>query len=151
MANSVQTSILNDIVTTIGAIAAGATYTRTVRCCSRNVKTLANVPTFDAVWIAGATSLKTIPLNSAKVEVVMTVTLMGVVQDHNDLGAAVDALEADIEKALMVDYTRGGYAIDSRVVRTEEIAFEAEEPLAGIEMDVQVIYRHLIGDPYTKC
>lgn len=150
MADSAKTSIVENMIAAIGAIAVGATYSRTVRTASRNVRTLAEAPALDAVWVERTQETKT-ALNSSVTHVTLTVTLGGLIQEHGDLGQAVDALCADIETALNVDITRGGYALDTRVVRTEEVVFESQEPLAGVLLDVEVTYRHRDGDPYTAC
>jgi len=56
---------------------------------------------------------------------------------------------ADIEKALMVDPTRGGYAIDTDVGDAAPFD-DAELGLTGISMEVAVSYKTLLKDPYTQ-
>jgi hypothetical protein len=48
-----------------------------------------------------------------------------------------------------VDITRGGYALDTRVVRTEEFIAEAQSPVGGALIDVEIKYRHADGNPYA--
>lgn len=150
MADSVKTTIVESMLTAIAAIAVGGTYSRTVRTATRNARTLPESPLTDAVWVERTSEVKT-PLNCSVTHVTLTVTLGALVHEHGDLGQAVDALGADIETALAVDITRGGVALDTRVVRAEEVVFESQEPLAGVVLDVEVTYRHRDGDPYTAC
>jgi hypothetical protein len=150
VADSARTSIIANIVSTIAAITHGATYSRTVRTCSRNVRNIAEIPLYDAVWVERTNEVKS-SLAYNVTTCTLTVTLGAVVQDYKHLGEAVDAIAADIDKALAVDITRGGKALDTRVVRVEEYVLETQEPLAGVLLDVEVTYRHRDGDPYTAC
>ena len=58
----------------------------------------------------------------------------------------INSLLGDVEKALFVDYTRGGFAVNSVV--TGNLPFESVEgnPYAGIIIDLEIQYRHAIGD-----
>lgn len=55
---------------------------------------------------------------------------------------------ADLEKAVMADHTRGGYAEDTEIMDRQPYA----EPtgLIGGFMRLSIIYRHQVGDLYTK-
>ena len=148
MADSVRTLILDNIVTTIAAIAKGASYSRTVRTCKRNVQTMPDVPQWDAVWIERTNDA--VEPRCGVMVCTMTVLLAGMVHAFGAVGEAVDALRADIEKALSVDVTRSGNAIDTRVVSSEEAVYETEEPLGGLTVKLEVTYRYRAGDPYTR-
>lgn len=150
MADSVKTSIVDSMVAAIGAIAQGATYSRTVRACSRNVRTIAELALYDAVWVERTSEIKE-SLACSITSCTLTVTLGAIVEQYGRLGESVDALVADITVALAADITRGGKALDTRVVRVEEYVLESQEPLAGVLVDVEVLYRHRDGDPYTAC
>jgi hypothetical protein len=59
-------------------------------------------------------------------------------------------LAAEIQKIVLVDYTRGGYAIDTRPQAwTAPSLSEGNEPRAGIEVISQIYYRHQWDTPYT--
>lgn len=59
----------------------------------------------------------------------------------------LNSLLGDIEKALMVDHTRGGNAQDTNI--SGNVPFETVEgqPFAGIIINVEILYRHKITDP----
>ena len=59
----------------------------------------------------------------------------------------INRVRADIEKALMVDYSRGGYAIDTRIRGSAR--FGETSAQSGIAIYVDVLYRTRINDPYT--
>lgn len=59
----------------------------------------------------------------------------------------INSLLADIEKALMIDVTRGGYA-ESTFCTSNSIFQMAEgQPYAGIFIEVEIIYNHYRNDP----
>lgn len=71
-------------------------------------------------------------------------------QDAADLQATdsfLNSLLGDIEKALMVDYTRGGFAKDTNI--KSNVLFETLEgqPQAGIIIELEIIYQHKQNDP----
>ena len=74
--------------------------------------------------------------------------------DEDDVPGSTDAilnsLLGDVEKALMVDITRGGYAVDTVSERNIPFAMDEGAPHAGITMDVGIHYRHKITDPETQ-
>lgn len=53
----------------------------------------------------------------------------------------------DVEKALMVDIKRGGYAVDTILQRNVPFENIEGEPYAGIVMEVEIHYRHKTNDP----
>jgi len=71
-------------------------------------------------------------------------------QDAGDLqptDSILNILLGDIEKALMVDYTRGGFAKDTNI--KSNVLFETLEgqPQAGIVIELEIIYQHKQDDP----
>jgi hypothetical protein len=148
VADTRKTTIINSCLTAIGAIVRGSTYERTVSLARRNASALPEIPTADAVWVETTTQAKS-TLTSGVAAVTLTVTFGCLVVDSLDLGKAVDDIEADVERALAVDITRGGYALDTRVVRTEEFIAEAQSPVGGALIDVEIKYRHADGNPYA--
>lgn len=60
-----------------------------------------------------------------------------------------NAVQASIHKALMTDYTRGGYAINTIIRPT--LFFPPEDgELAGITFLFRVHYRHKLDDPFLS-
>lgn len=78
--------------------------------------------------------------------------IMAIVVDSDDATASIDTrinqVRADIQKKLMVDPTRGGYAFDTIVFPSAE--FDDGEGFTGIAVRIAVKYRTQINDPYTK-
>ncbi|MBL8013735.1 MAG: hypothetical protein JNN05_07790 [Candidatus Omnitrophica bacterium] len=71
-------------------------------------------------------------------------------QDEADSAATDTVLSGilgDIEKALMIDNTRGGYAIDTNI--KSNVPFETVEgqPHAGLTIELEVLYQHTQSDP----
>ncbi len=78
--------------------------------------------------------------------------IMAIVIDSDDATASIDTrinqVRADIQKKLMEDYTRGGYATDTIILPSAE--FEGEKGFTGIAVNIAVKYRVNFDDPYTK-
>lgn len=146
MANTVKTLIIQDMLNAISAIAEGETYSRTVRTAARY--TLNPDPIeYDAVYVESLSEQKTEYSNVR--HIVMTVTLACFVEEGGNIPVAVDALAADIEKALRVDFTRGNRAIDTQVTSVNQFVIEDVEPVGACTVDVQITFRHALNDPYT--
>ncbi len=87
------------------------------------------------------------PLMTCRLSVYLDIFIR---QDEADLtptDTLLNSILGDIEKALMVDYTRGGYA-ENTVIKGNT-AFEAVEgqPNAGIIIELEIVYEHLMTDP----
>ena len=64
---------------------------------------------------------------------------------------ALAYLAADIEKALMVDHTRGGLAIDTNITEHEHVfGEENRKPSGAVFVNVDIHYIHKSNDPYNK-
>ena len=59
----------------------------------------------------------------------------------------LNEVRGDLEKALMADPTRGGYAIDTVIRAPERFQFDAA--VTGIVVACEVLYRTRIDDPFT--
>lgn len=71
------------------------------------------------------------------------------VSDDEDPNEELALLTSAVEKAILVDTTRSGNAIDTIV--TANTAVVAEDlRVVGAELDVQVKYRHVYGDPSAR-
>jgi len=60
----------------------------------------------------------------------------------------INRLEADIQKALGIDFRRGGYAVDT-VWKSPERTTNERGELNGTLCTIHVKYRHSENDPYT--
>lgn len=79
-------------------------------------------------------------------------SLSAIVIDDDDEADSIDTrlnqVEADIQKKLMEDPTRGGNAIDTIILPSME--FYEVDGFTGIEINIVVKYRTEIEDPYTR-
>ncbi|MGE0267888.1 MAG: hypothetical protein AB7S78_05495 [Candidatus Omnitrophota bacterium] len=71
-------------------------------------------------------------------------------QDEADATATdviLSGILGDIEKALMIDNTRGGFAIDTNI--KSNVPFETVEgqPHAGLTIELEILYQHTQSDP----
>ena len=87
------------------------------------------------------------PLVTCKLTIYLDVFIRQEETDTISTDALLNSLLGDIEKALMVDYTRGGFAENTNI--KSNMTFEAVEgqPNAGIVVELEIIYQHLITDP----
>ena len=148
MASSRKTQILDALVTLLRTITVANAYERNVRTVHRSAAGLPAMATTDAICIVYVDQIKLTKLEPVT-PVTMTVHLLAVVRERQDLEQAVDALEADIEKAIGTDPQLGGLALDTKVVAAHECVSEELEGLGGSEMEIEIKYRHAIGNPYA--
>ena len=87
-------------------------------------------------------------------ECVMAVYLdLFFVNDENDAVATdtyLNRLQGDIKKAILLDPTRGGDAIDTDVMGTTPFETTEAQPYAGIIIELKIRYRYLRSDPTLK-
>jgi len=87
-------------------------------------------------------------------ECVLTVYLdVFFINDENDAvptDTYLNRLQGDIKKAVLLDSTRGGDAIDTDVLGTTPFETTEAQPYAGIIMELRIRYRHLRSDPTAK-
>ena len=148
MSVPVSNYIIDDIVSTIGAIEAGTSYNRTVRVCKRLTFVPSELAQYDAVFVYDSGCSKDY-LNSSVVRCTQQIMLDCWIQD-DDPATAIDQLSADIEKALSVDITRSGKAIDTQINAVRKYISQDMQPEGNCEIDITVTYRHQEGDPYTE-
>ena len=152
MANSTRKRIIDNIVSTIAAQTTGGGYNFSVGQCLRGHKHFNAVPEdlFPAVYVPGADENRknsaqrtfTSDLLASVVGYVKTADASNTAALEQDL----DNLIEDITKALMVDVTRGGYAVTTEIgeINTDKGAFT---PYASVEMIVRVEYRAAVTAP----
>ena len=149
---SFRQEILDNIVTTLGAITTGGGYNFSVGECMLGLKGLNDSPAdiMPNIYIAGADE-KRRNLAQRTYHSDIFVAVIGYVKqtdtaDKPKLERDLSKLIADITKALMVDVTRGGYAVTTEIgdIDTDKGAFA---PVAGFEMVVRCQYRASVSSP----
>ncbi len=68
-------------------------------------------------------------------------------QDARSASEVMNSLIADVQKALQVDYQRGGHAIDTKEVGISPIQVEEGEPVLSCSLAYRIQYRHCRTDP----
>lgn len=67
--------------------------------------------------------------------------------DSRSSDEILNSLLGDVEKALMADITRGGYAINTEILRNVPFQSIEGQPAIGISIELSVIYQHQLTDP----
>lgn len=87
-------------------------------------------------------------------ECVLTVYLdIFFINEENDPVATdtyLNRLQGDIKKAILIDPTCGGDAVDTDILGTTPFETTEAQPYAGIIMELRIRYRHLRSDPTLK-
>ncbi len=71
-------------------------------------------------------------------------------QSQMSLDERVNAIRADVERAVMLDYTRGGYALDTDLGDIIRMPVEAGTGMSGVVIEVLVQYRTSRLDPTSQ-
>ena len=80
----------------------------------------------------------------------LTVVVEAYVQALSDYDSQLDTIAVEIEEALAVDVTRGGYAKDTRIVAFDaEYNGDGDLPVASAVFTIEVLYSTLENDAET--
>jgi hypothetical protein len=89
--------------------------------------------------------------NDAQMFLTLSITIIAWIKSHNQADDC-SAIIAEIKKALAIDPTRGGLALDTAVkdkrATLDKISFPTAQPYGRTELDVEVLYYHKKGNPY---
>jgi len=147
---TVRESILENLRTTLEQITVANGYHNDIVSVQRwrqSGNSLLNVPCI--VINAGPEEKEPVPnpFTTCRFTVYLDVWMRQDAADLQPTDALLNSLLGDIEKALMVDYTRGGFAKDTNI--KSNVLFETLEgqPQAGIVIELEIIYQHKQDDP----
>ena len=140
----VKELILQDLETTIAAIAAGSDYYTTVQEVTRLEAEPTTVSRYPVVILSplgtdydqpGTSTVNTITGHYR-----VRATL--IVRTRTDTALAVERFVRDVQKSILVDVTRGGRAIDTYMT-SDDVFYPTElnEPVAGADCVILVNYR----------
>jgi len=79
----------------------------------------------------------------------ITVIVIDVDSETDSIDTRINAIQADVEKKLYADLTRGGYAFDTSVESAVMLNPNDGGP-GGITITITVDYRTKTGDPFTQ-
>jgi len=99
---------------------------------------------FPAAWLQSAAESRGDVTLAGIREGTINYQIIGFVKSPN-IDSARNELIESIEKALSVDSTRGGYAIDTQVVSVDTDQ-GTTSPIGGITMTAQVRYQYMKGE-----
>ncbi len=86
-------------------------------------------------------------LNKALPISIVAVQRVDAISGDQTVRAFGRALLADIEKALMVDWTRGGLATDTLMERSDIISGETNSPYLVVALGIKIRYFQRLNDP----
>lgn len=146
----VDQAIIDHIVSTCGAIATPS-YFFTVSAA----RAAANI---DTQWVAefpcvlvGEPTITFDDGVNGRLAGEMRIVVRGCVADRIDGYTSARKLGADIRKALLVDWTRGGVALDTHIDTQEVLEIfgdpESPGPIAAVDVGVRIDFRHQYDDP----
>ncbi len=147
---TVRESILEHLKTTLETISTANGYHNDIASVQRwrqSGNSLLNVPCI--VINAGPEEKEPNPnpFTTCRFTVYLDVWMRQDAGDIEPTDALLNSLLGDIEKALMADYARGGFAKDTNI--KSNVLFETLEgqPQAGIIIELEIIYQHKQDDP----
>lgn len=150
MSTSIREYILQNIKSTLEQVTEANGYNNTIASVQRfmqNGNTFESIP---CVVIAEAPETKR-PEPNPNFTCLLTVDILIYTrQEESDTtatGTILNSLLADVEKALMVDVTRGGYAHDTNITSNEPFDTVPGQPDAGIILSIEIEYQHKQTDP----
>jgi len=150
MTTSRREYILQNIKTTLETITTAHGYNNTITSVQRWSQKGNNLQSIPAIIINSGQEAKQQepnPQATCKFTIYLDVWTRQDDTDTTPSDQVVSGLIADVEKAMMVDYTRGGYAEDTHIMNN--VPFETVEgmPSFGVQIEVEITYKHLLTDP----
>jgi hypothetical protein len=154
MADTLRENIIADIKTTLEAVRLVNGYDNDIASVQRwkqGGNSLRQVPCIIVNAGPEEKSQEVYPAITCRMQVVIDVwTRHDETTDPRSTDAILNSLLGDVEKALMADIYRGGYAKNTNI--TGNVPFETVQgqPYAGIIIEAEILYRHLATDPKQK-
>jgi hypothetical protein len=139
---SIRESIANHLITTLSSMTAPVALKKITRE-PFDYEQLSNAQ-FPAAWLQSAEESRGDITLSGMREATINYRIVGFVKSST-IDTARNELIESIEKALEVDRTRGGYALDTQVLEVDTDQ-GATTPVGGITMVTQVRYQYMRGE-----
>ena len=147
---TIRERILANIKTTLDAITIINGYVNTIASVQRWDKrgnALRQVPCIVVNAGQEEKQMSPNPYFTCRLSVYLDVWIRQDEADSTATDIILSGILGDIEKALMIDNTRGGFAIDTNI--KSNVPFETVEgqPHAGLTIELEVLYQHTQSDP----
>ena len=153
MADSVRRLIIENLVTLIeGLTVANGYHYGWTNCFTRGRPSAGDIPGPFCNLITGRESYETIACPKwVRSLPIRLVAIHRAFEENDDEGEEVaENMLADLEKALVVDITRGGNATDTLLIANQLSTPLAVTPEVGCELEIEILYGTALGDPTTK-
>lgn len=155
VAASVEERILDNVIETLRGISEGDTYhtdVRRVYLMTSNVMEVPEMPAIIVVPMASPEAYRdacgvTVHMKMALVCGIEAQPGSGDPEDPTPWARDVRRLAVDARRALRVDHTRGGLAVDTAVDEAEVFDAAPDTTIAGAQVLVDVHFRHHFTDP----
>jgi len=147
---TIRERILANIKTTLEAITIANGYVNTIASVQRWDKRgnpLRQVPCIVVNAGQEEKQMSPNPYFTCRLSVYLDVWIRQDEADATATDVILSGILGDIEKAMMIDNTRGGFAIDTNI--KSNVPFETVEgqPHAGLTIELEVLYQHTQSDP----
>lgn len=144
--SSKREQIVANVVTTLAAVAKANGYNYDLAGkVSRVLKHWQECGEYPQVFVVDGTERKEYG-NNVMVECFLEVIVRGYEHDAEDASAKINNLLQDVEKALCVDHTRGGSAVN-----TAPVSVQTDEgwlaPYGIFEYRFEILYQYEYGSP----
>jgi len=149
----VRELVMQDIKSALELIVEGDTYWNTVNTVSRELKPpTSTTGTHLFVYSPGDSVLPYDGRSTSTgvIDTQMQIDIIAWMPREIASDTASQRLVADIETAILADRTRGGNAINTRLLGREVVTADANEPLSQVTVRFVVRYRTTFGDPGTQ-
>ena len=154
MADSIREKIMQNIKTTLLTISVANGYVNEISSVQRWAQAGNNLADVPCIIInAGPETLQQKPGLVAECRLSVMIDLWirhDTTANPGSTDAILNSIFADIEKALMVDYTRGGYAVNTYVTNVVPFETAKGQPYAGLIIETEILYMHFVSDPATQ-
>lgn len=154
MSVSVRENIFVNLKTVLATITVANGYANTIASVQRWLQHGNLLKSAPAVIIKAGPETKSparsYNLTDCHLSVMLDLWIREAETSTDDSEVVMNSLFCDIEKALTLDITRGGYARDTRIVSATPFETMEGEPLFGLAIELEIIYAHKQTDPFTK-
>jgi len=150
MADSIREKIMLNVKSTLEGITTLAGYQVQVQKVVKDwALTNLNIDTYPTIIIIpDAEPKKQSPVEHYTCN--LNLALECYVNAQSDISSQVNILLADVEKALMADHTRGGFAIDTTLTGNNAFYSVVDTPRAGVIITIRIDYQHKYNSPYSQ-
>lgn len=145
---SIRQLIIDDIEKTLKGIQESAGYNTSIQKVLTVKVTGMDIKEFPTIIIIPGNEEPT-QEPTDRYSAVFNIQLECWVKSKGEIVTKVNQLLADVHKVLMVDYTRDGRAIDTKLMGNEPFYTNINKPYGGVDINIAIEYRTTYADPYV--